>query len=326
MINQQTTSVVVELLKKVITPDYTIDTSCIYNVSWPAVIELATEQGVLGVIFDAIQELPCELRPDMDYLMDWLGQVSYQEELYSHHELALSSLSDFYKSHGYKMMVLKGWWLSLNYPVPQHRPTGNLDISLHVEQEEADILLENEKGLQPIKSSHHTIFFYEGVEVENHITFIEVDCHRADGSEDVLLEYTKNEPTKVLSSSGSEILLPSANFNAYFLLRHSTAHFSTERITLRHLLDWVFFVNKFYRDIDWDSLYQNAKKRNMHIFLDCQNAICVDIFGFAPERFPIRDRRNKLERRIFDDIIHPEFQDIAPNMKHNFIKYCYLAV
>lgn len=324
MIDQQATTVVEEFLKKIVTPEYTIASSCISNVNWPAVIELATEQGVLGVIFDAIQELPGELRPDMDNLMDWLGQVSYQEELYSQHEHALCSLSDFYKSHGYKMMVLKGWGLSLNYPVPKHRPTGDLDIWMYGKQEEADKLLENEKGVQPIKSSHHTIFFYDGVEVENHITFIEVDCHKADGSEKILLKYTKDEPQKAISCLGSEILLPSPNFNAHFLLRHSTAHFSTERITLRHILDWAFFVNKHYQEINWESLYGYAKKGNMHVFLDCQNAICVEILGFPADRFPVRERHPKLEKRIFNDIIYPEFHDVAPNMQQNFIKYCYV--
>ena len=73
----------------------------------------------------------------------------------------------------------------MNYPKPNHRPCGDVDIWGYGDQEKADALLEKEKDIHPIKSSHHTIFNYE--DVENHITFIEVDCHEADGSEEVFI-------------------------------------------------------------------------------------------------------------------------------------------
>ena len=89
------------------------------------------------------------------------------------------------------------------------------------------------------------------------------------------MKYAEEAPISVMSVKGNPILLPSADMNAYFLLRHSTAHFATEYISLRHLLDWAFFVDKYHSQINWDELYANAEKANMHIFLDCQNAICV---------------------------------------------------
>lgn len=62
----------------------------------------------------------------------------------------------------------------------------------------------------------------------------------------------------------------------------------------------------------------------MHIFLDCQNAICVNELGFSPEHFPVRKSRPELEKRIFNDIISPEFNEDAPDMRQNFLKYCYV--
>lgn len=43
---------------------------------------------------------------------------------------AVASLAGFYNAHGYKMMVLKGYACSLNWPRPEHRPCGDIDIWL----------------------------------------------------------------------------------------------------------------------------------------------------------------------------------------------------
>lgn len=58
--------------------------------------------------------------------------------------------------------------------------------------------------------------------------------------------------------------------------------------------------------------------------MDCQNAICVNELGFPAEHFPVRICRPALEKRIFMDILFPEFTDEAPPMRRNFLKYCYV--
>lgn len=320
----QTTSIVCQLIRLVKDPSCQIEHSLLKTPDWNKVGLFASRQGVLSFILDAISMLPKENQPVKELLLQWIGETVAQESSYKNHAQAISELSAFYESHGIKMMLLKGWGLSLNYPHPNHRPTGDVDIWLYGSQEKGDELLEKEKDIHPIKSSHHTIFFYNGIEVENHITFIEVDCHKPDGSEDVLLNYAQEPAVEVKGINGNKVLLPSPNFNAYFLLRHSSGHFATENITLRHLLDWGFFVEKYHDEIDWVALYTNAKDKNIHLFLDCQNAICVNELGFNPEHFPIRERHPELEKRIFNDILFPEFQETAPDMKRNFVKYCYV--
>lgn len=313
------------LIRKVIAPSYQIPFAEIKSVDWGRLKGFAARQGVSTFIFDAISELPEGIRPSQEVLIQWIGSVLIQEANYKRHANAISELSAFYASHDIKMILLKGWGLSLNYPHPNHRPTGDMDIWLYGDQSKGDEFLKTEKGIHPIKSSHHTVFSFNGVEVENHITFIETDCHKPDGSEELLINYAASEPALVVAGmNGDKILIPSVNFNAYFLLRHSSAHFATESITLRHLLDWAFFVEKYHQDIDWEALYTNAKDKNIHIFLDCQNAICVDKFGFSQDHFPVRTPCPELEERIFNDTLFPEFCSKAPAMRQNFAKYCYV--
>ena len=76
-------------------------------------MDSATEQGVLGICIDAIELFPSDQRPDKDTLMDWLVQVLYMESCYEEHRTAIVELTDFYRSIDVRMMLLKGYGLSL---------------------------------------------------------------------------------------------------------------------------------------------------------------------------------------------------------------------
>ena len=61
--------------------------------------------------------------------LEWIGEVLQNyEQRYSAYENAIGSLADFYNQHGFKMMVLKGYACSLDWPKPEHRPCGDIDI------------------------------------------------------------------------------------------------------------------------------------------------------------------------------------------------------
>lgn len=313
-----------QLVRTIVNPSYTIDYNLFKFVDWNVVKRKAMQQGISALVFDAISNMPDDFWPSKKIRIQWITEVVQQENIYLKHANVIAELTSFYESHDIKMMLLKGWGLSLNYPKPCHRQNGDIDIWLYGNQVKGDSILEKEKGIHPIKSSHHTIFYYDGIEVENHITFIEVDCHKADGSEDIIMRYANEPAIEVDGIKGKTILLPPPNLNAFFLLRHSSAHFATSGICLRHLLDWGFFVEKHYDNIDWKELYCNAHSKNMHVFLDCINAICVEHLGFTKGKFPIQKSHIQLQNRIWKDILNPEFSVNAPPMRKNFVKYCYV--
>lgn len=73
----------------------------------------------------------------------------------------LADLAGFYAAHGIDLMLLKGYGMSLNYPIPNHRPCGDLDIWLYGRQKEADALLHKERDIAIDKDKHHhTVFVW----------------------------------------------------------------------------------------------------------------------------------------------------------------------
>lgn len=51
---------------------------------------------------------------------------------------------------------------------------------------------------------------------------------------------------------------------------------------------------------------------NMHRFLNCINAISINNIGVDAKLFPSFERDLKLEERVLNDILHPEFSEKFP--------------
>ena len=103
------------------------------DVDWGAVAELAAAQKVTAIAWDGYARLyeTGMVTVDMDRKLkkQWLATVlqSY-EQRYPVYRATIGHLARVYTRHGIRMMVLKGYGLSLNYPVPEHRPCGHLEF------------------------------------------------------------------------------------------------------------------------------------------------------------------------------------------------------
>ena len=282
------------------------------DVHWARVREEASKQGVQGLCFDALELLPAELRPDKAILLKWLGQVVSQEPVYDCHRKAIEALSCFFKQNGIKMMLLKGYGLSLYWPIPNHRPTGDMDIYLGGCWQQADRLVTEQLGIRVDEEhEHHTCFSFRGVSVENHYDIVNT---KTNVSSRVLEALFKEMATfdNPLTMEKGEIYLPSPTFNAIFLIRHIGQHFAGAEATLRQLLDWGFFMQHESGNVDWELVFSTLKKVGIYRFFQQINAICVDYLGFYESSFPKIEREASLEERIINDILSPEFGEEKP--------------
>ena len=286
--------------------------SSVQDVCWAKVMEEATRHGVQGICFDALELLPAEQRPDKAMLLGWLGQVVCMERQYERHKKATDQLSCFYRQYGIKMMLLKGYGLSLCWPKPEHRPAGDMDIYLGGCWQEADRLVGERLGIKVDDGhEHHTCFTFQGVSVENHYDFVNTKVNESSRELETLFKRlaTFDKPLKM---EKGEIFLPSPTLNAIFLIRHLGQHFAGAEATLRQLLDWGFFMLHEHEKVDWELVVSTLKKVGIYRFFQQINAICVDYLGFSESSFPQIEREAALERRIMEDILSPEFGEEKP--------------
>lgn len=305
-------------------------------VDWEAVKALAERQGLSGVVADGIECLPKEVRPPKPVMMQLIGEVlqnyEYRHELYRR---AIAELAGFYNSHGFKMMVLKGYACALDWPKPEHRPSGDIDIWLFGEQKEADAALKSsefrDESLETVEKvrkveidnshHHHTVFYWRDFMVENHYDFINVHHHRSNAAFEKILKKLGEDDSHSVELYGEKVYLPSSDLHALFLLKHMMLHFASGEISLRQVLDWGFFVKAHGNEVDWEYVTGVLEEFGMMEMFGIFNAICVEELGFQPVESlklivesQLGSREFKaLKERVLSEILSPEFVGETPS-------------
>ena len=284
------------------------------RVDWEALEGLAAKQGLSAIMVDGIDRLPVEARPPKKLLLQWIGNTlqsyEYRYEQYRH---TIAEMACWYNSHGYKMMILKGYACSLNWPKPEHRPCGDIDIWQFGKQKETDAALAKDKGIKIDNSHHHhTVFEWKGFTVENHYDFINVHHHKSSAEIEKVFKQLGKDDSHSVEVLGEKVYLPSPNLHALFLLRHAISEFASSSINLRQVLDWAFFVEKQGKDVDWEWLIKELDEYGMRDFFNCLNGICVEDLGFEAEIFPYVQYNPDVKERVLNEIITPEFQAVEP--------------
>lgn len=278
-------------------------------VNWENLFELSLEQGVAELVLDGINRCFVKgVNLNIDFLlkMDWIGEGTQMEHRYQQYEEIIGQLGAFYQKHGIRMMILKGYGLSQNYPIPSHRPCGDIDIYLFGEQERADSLLQDELGIEIDKSHHHhTVFQFQGETVENHYDFLNVHVRKSNRRIEAKLKELAHTD---ITETTEKILFPSVEFNAIYLLRHCAAHFASTEMSVRQALDWGFFMEKHHEEINWDEYLPYIKKEGMIRFYNLLGAFCVNYLGFNASIFHELFSDNLLDR-FSNEIMEPEFKD-----------------
>lgn len=286
------------------------------GIDWIAIENLAAQQGLAAVVLDGIEYLPDEARPPKELMLQWIGNTlqsyEYRYEIYRQ---TIIELSTWYNSRGFKMMILKGYACALNWPKPEHRPCGDIDIWLFGKQKDADELLKKEKGIKIDTSHHHhTVFNWRDFSVENHYDFINIYRNSPNKKQELLLKELGKDDSHYVELNGVRVYLPSPNLHAFFILRHTMGHFVTSEITLRQVLDWAFFVEKQGKDVDWDWLLRLLDEYGMRDFFSCLNGICVEDLWFDADIFPYVQYNSDLKERVLNEIVTPEFQGREPKL------------
>ena len=271
--------------------------------------EQARKQELQAVVLDGMEELrrrePSRKDiPSQEIVLPWISEIIRNfEKRYEAYEHVLANLAGFYARSGIRMMTFKGYVCSLDWPVPNHRPCGDIDIWLFGMQKEADSLLE-QKGVSIDNSHHHhTIFSTGGFMVENHYDFIDVDHHHSGQKMEVLLKELAADDSHFIMVRGQKVYIPSPHLNALFLVYHTMLHFVSTEMTLRQLLDWGFYAKKHGKELDWNWLLGVLEEYHLTQFFHCINAILVEDLGFEAGIFPALAFEPALKARIREAIL-----------------------
>lgn len=245
--------------------------------SWERIYRMAADHGLSAVVWDGICRLPAAQQPPRETRIRWALSAEKLEERYRHQQQTASKLAARFSEEGLRMLLLKGLGLSRDYPLPEHRECGDIDIYLYGQSDKGDRVL-HEIGAHPyFDVPKHSEYVWDGVLIENHRTILNVRRNRTERELNaVLVRLLEKEGTHDLAPG---IQAPRATFNAIFLIRHAAVHFQKEGIVLRHLCDWACFLTRHWDEID-HALFRTAMEDyRMDRFADLMTAAAVEYLG-----------------------------------------------
>lgn len=268
--------------------------------NWDEVIEIASINGVVGLCLDSLENLPKGSLPALETKLNLIGITTQLEIQYDLQLHALRELTDLFHKNGITPILLKGYSLSLNYPIPNHRPSGDIDLFLS-DGRRADELIKA-IGIEVKQNEEkHSTFLYRGIHVENHATVICELEHKSLSGVEQFLEDELKEHSVFDDVSGC--FLPSALFNAVYLPLHLGGHFVYGGANFRQILDYGLMIKEStIGSIDWDIVKRLAEEGGFFNFICCLNGICIEHLGISSEYFPDWKRDRNLEKKVLDDI------------------------
>ena len=211
-----------------------------------AVMNEAEQQAVFPFVYAYIEER----FPENDVLRKYKRQndmftLKGIRNLHTH-----NLIHQILEKNGVPYVVLKGQASAMYYSNPLMRPMGDVDLLVNIEdRERAGKLLESEgfiKKENAEKHGFHWAYYKEKERVELHW---DVPGILYAGDVD-LRSYLSDiiERREITSMSDAAFYVPSTFHHGIVLLLHTISHISSTGVGLRHLCDWLVFVESLTED------------------------------------------------------------------------------
>lgn len=255
---------------------------------WAVIYKLAARQGVLAIAWDGLSRLvqeellAPEWQPARTLKLQWGFNAERIGQTFARQWAVSRELAERYAAAGIRTIVLKGFAAAADYPIPEHRPCGDLDCFLPGAYEEGNRLAEQFGATVKRDFYKHSHIAYKGLTIENHHFCTAIrGSRKAKVFERALQEILAETSPALLKDSRLEC--PSPLFQSLFLTVHAWVHFLNEGITLRILCDWAMLVRAHGEDVDWERFRQlvSERDRGMYRFAESTLRLGRSLFGVA---------------------------------------------
>ena len=278
---------------------------------WARIGDLARKQGVLGIILDGVDKLEAprfgltrELTAAQK--LEWIGEVLQIEQRNRQQIVVMNDLAGRWKQQGCRVMVMKGQANGVFYPKPKHRNPGDIDCYLFENYARGNDIARQEGANVDESWYKHSVINYKGETFENHQYFVHTrDGKRGKKLNEELVEQLKNKSEEIKVIPGTVVEMPSVQWTSMFLTYHACAHFISEGLRLKQILDWVMFLNVHQSDVNLGAFYAFCDRNHLRVFADAMNTIAVKYLGIKvkSENFGFK------ESPYADKIMHSTLYD-----------------
>lgn len=273
---------------------------------WKNVLVLAEKQTLLGLVAEAVPMLPEYLQPDPKSKMKLHTMAMRIIKSHSILNRKVADIKTRMDSNGIQTVLLKGQGVALNYPNPQSRQCGDIDI--YVGENNFDQAL---RQLDPLSDEDYRYLKHFNITEDG----VDIEVHRIaeilpGAKHDRLFQQWTNSclegnMLRQEEIGGVYINLPPVDFDAIYIMNHIWRHFMTGGIGLRQLCDWAMFLHRYHNDIDSNALSSNLNKFGLTRAWHILSALVVQHLGLPKEECPLYDGQYaKKTDKVLDIIWH----------------------
>ena len=226
------------------------------SADWSEIYSIAGRQTVLGICLKVVLELPSNLQPPSNLLLQWIGvnrfiEANNRQMLQVWHEFS-SKLN----AAGFETVVFKGMTVAKWYAHPLSRQSSDIDVFIPERFDEAIQLIKS-WGFECEHKTQHDSIVYKGVTIEIHPRLMttpfppRIDC----------------KVCRDTVANGMSVSIPDPDTNCLLLLSHAGGHFLFPGIGFRFLCDWAVFLKSNYQNINREIVQAEAKRMGLLPFL-----------------------------------------------------------
>lgn len=253
---------------------------------WMSLLIIAKKQALLGIVFDGIQTLPENLRPNRGVYLQWCNLVAQIEQENHHLNAELKNVFSLYRENNITPVLLKGQGVAQNYPHPYHRQCGDIDVYTGDGYSLANTLLRKDGTDHLEETNKHTNILWHGVDIENHRIIAHLSEPRANRFfQKAVAQWFPKEGCEV-EIDGYKVMTPPVDFNIVFILMHSTLHFLNEGIGLRQVCDWTCLLHAQQQKMDPHTVTQFLKRVGLYRAAKAFGAIAISQLGLPENELP----------------------------------------
>lgn len=265
----------------------------VHTPDWKDVFNQAYRQTLLGIVADAVPMLPSDLQPDAQTrqkLYAVATKIALTHPLLNRKVADIKTRMD---NIGINCVLLKGQGTALNYPNPQSRQCG--DIDLYVGDENFIPVLKHltpgrEKNAAYYRTQKHIDITEDGISIEIHRV---ADILPGIRQNRLFQQWTENslqsEALRKVEINGVSINLPPTDFDAIYIMNHTWHHFMVGGIGLRQICDWTMHMHRFHDQIDADALEENLSSFGLTQAWKVISCIAVKHLGLPEAECPLYD-------------------------------------
>lgn len=279
---------------------------------WGAVMKLAKAQALMGLVGYVLltrSEIRDGLPPKFVVRLQDIPMTNIGMHSQTNKALQLVVLT--LRKAGVEPVLLKGQGLARNYPIPELRQCGDIDLYVGEEDYEKVHALLVPMASEIDDLSCLSIGKHFHVKVAN--SLIEVhrfaEVHASLSFNKIYQEYASEGLSKDLvpiNFGDVYVNTPADNFNAFYVFNHLWHHFITEGVGLRQMCDWMLFLHSRYGSLDLDYLKRLLERMDLILPWQTFGCILVDYLGMPVEEFPYYNPKFSFKGRLVLDRIMKE--------------------